>query len=137
MAYNSEQVFLDKYADPNKTYKWHPGCFRFKDGTYYDPDFYCVEDDTYIEVVGKSYLPHRHRKLRAEYPDIKFHVFFVIKPFEKLSDGCLKCDFCGHIWRPRVASPRACPNCICRGAEPDPEDIPFSNLKPKPDHKED
>ena len=75
--YQSEKDFL-KYADKQKTYIYHPQWFYFQDGTKYMPDFYCVEDETYIEV-SSSYIAyyqnqHSYKKMKAEHPKIKFKI---------------------------------------------------------------
>ena len=47
-----EVMFLEQLKDNGKQYIYEPGYFLLSNGTKYYPDFYCVEDNTYIEVVG-------------------------------------------------------------------------------------
>lgn len=83
-----EQRYLDFYADPKKRYFHHPGNFCLSNGRRYTPDFYCVEDDTYIEIVGSRQAYHqnktKYRILEAEFPNITFQIIQVgvwKKPF--------------------------------------------------------
>ena len=75
--YESERNFL-KHADKNKTYIYAPQWFYIEDGTKYMPDFYCVEDKTYIEVSASYCVyhanKHKYEKMRLEHPKIKFKI---------------------------------------------------------------
>lgn len=78
----SEKLFLDKFADKNKTYT---GCiaFVFKNGDVYIPDFFCVEDNQYIEIVGtpSQYIANAHKyiKMEIDFPKINFTIINVSK----------------------------------------------------------
>lgn len=90
IRHKREQVFLDTIADKNKTYTYQPRWFYFADGSKYMPDFYCKEDDTYIEIVGtrQAYHQNRHKylKMESEYPHTKFQVV-KSKPKRKIPVG--------------------------------------------------
>ena len=75
--HKSEKIFLNEYADPNKTYIYQPEYFRLiGDGfrTWYRPDFYCVEDDEYIEVVLTNEQEEKYCLFRENFPKLKFKV---------------------------------------------------------------
>lgn len=80
-----EQLFLEKHANLNKTYIGHPPFFRFKDGRKYTADFYCKEDDTFIEVVGCRQAYHANKDkyilMGVEFPSVKFELFFFPNSF--------------------------------------------------------
>jgi hypothetical protein len=72
----SEVIFLEQFADPNKTYIPQPKTFDLIDTTYL-PDFYCVEDAEYIEVVGSRIQPDKHIQFRVMYPELKLKLVTV------------------------------------------------------------
>ena len=83
-----EQVFLDAIADKSKTYIYHPYRFYFEDGTNYMPDFYCKEDNSYIEVSGtrQAYQNNKHKylKMNHELPHVNFQVVRLDKSEKKV-----------------------------------------------------
>jgi hypothetical protein len=73
-----EKVFMDEIADNKKRYVYHPCTFYFLGGSKYTPDFFCIEDREYIEVVGSRqafhYNKEKYIKMGEEYPDMKFTI---------------------------------------------------------------
>lgn len=85
-----EEIFLDRHLGKNKTYEYQPRWFRFKNGAKYMPDFYCFEDNTYIEVVGSKQAFYRgvpkYKLMRKEYSEIKLE-FIAIDCFKSAKDS--------------------------------------------------
>lgn len=92
MINKREQEFLDTVADKSKTYIEHPRWFKLNSGTKYMPDFYCKDDDEYIEVAGtrQAYFANRYKyeQFQKEYPEIKFNIIHLWKrpPHKSHSD---------------------------------------------------
>jgi hypothetical protein len=113
----SEKLFLEKYSDKNKTYV-SCGSFKFKNGEQYTPDFYCTEDDQYIEVIGSPsqyrWNAYKYIKMEIEFPDINFIVINVSKT--KLSElqELRKLD---HI-KIRIKHVLQCPQCDSKEIRP-------------------
>lgn len=78
-----EQIYLNKVAAKNKTYNHHPRRFIFNNGERYTPDFFCIEDNEYIEVAGtrQAYHANKHKYalMKKEYPLIKFSIVHLWK----------------------------------------------------------
>ena len=108
--FKSEKLFLNKFADKNKTY--NPcGIFYFKNGDQYTPDFFCVEDNQYIEVVGtpSQYIANAHKyiKMEIDFPEVNFTIVNVSKnKLRSLEE--LKSDELINI---RVQHFLKCPQC--------------------------
>lgn len=81
--HGNEQYFLDSMADPQKTYIYQPCTFHFARTGTYRPDFYCKEDDTYIEVLGTRQAhdqnKHKYKQMAKEYPAVKLILISVTK----------------------------------------------------------
>lgn len=97
-----ELLFLHTIADKNKTYIYHPQWFYFKNGTKYMPDFYCENDNTFIEISGTKqayhFNKHKYEKMKCEFPHINFRIIRLDKTERKLkvydfpeSEGNLSC----------------------------------------------
>lgn len=69
-----EKDYLEQVSDNGKTYIYQPFAFRLSNDTYYMPDFYCVEDNKYIELVGsrQAYHQNKHKYalMKQDHPDI-------------------------------------------------------------------
>jgi hypothetical protein len=77
----AEQLFLDTKADPSKRYVHLPCNFRFSNGDKYQPDFYCIDDNEYIEVVGTRQAYHlnkrKYKLLKKQYPTINIVFVYI------------------------------------------------------------
>lgn len=69
-----EKDYLEQVSNEGKTYIYQPFAFRLSNDTYYMPDFYCVEDNKYIELVGsrQAYHQNKHKYalMKQDHPDI-------------------------------------------------------------------
>ena len=78
-----EQTFLNSISAKEKTYTHHPCWFKFMNGDKYMPDFYCHEDNEYIEVAGTRQAYHANKQkyalMKIEYPSIKFRIVHLWK----------------------------------------------------------
>lgn len=72
-----EQDFL--LSNAKKTYKHHPRWFLLQEGDKYMPDFYCNEDDEYIEVAGTRQAYHANKekycRFTEQYPYLNFCIY--------------------------------------------------------------
>ncbi len=78
--YPSERIFADYLESQGKTYKAQPKTFKFA-GMSYRPDFYCIEENTYYEVIATRGAYYRLKKKMEcfvkTYPHMKFK---IVKP---------------------------------------------------------
>lgn len=79
--FRAEETFLNEIADKNKTYIPQPRWFNLSTGEKYKPDFYCEEDNLYIEVIGSrqryEQLKLKLAVVKIEYPNEKFLIINV------------------------------------------------------------
>lgn len=79
--HKKEQIFIDNFADRSKTYIYQSRWFRFKNGTKYQPDFYCIEDNTFIEVIGSKQAFNSNKAkyllMQKEYSEIKLEFIAI------------------------------------------------------------
>jgi len=91
MINKREQEFLDKIADKDKTYIHHPQWFYLSNNTKYMPDFYCKEDDEFIEIAGTRQAYHankdKYELLQKEYLGIKFKIVHLWTKKNRPADG--------------------------------------------------
>lgn len=75
--FESERKFAEFLTKNKKTYVYQPVAFKLKNTTY-RTDFYCLEDNTYYEVVGSRQAFHSNKNKINEfielYPDLNFKV---------------------------------------------------------------
>lgn len=73
--FECEKLFLREIANKDKDYIYSPRWFRFSTGTKYLPDFYCVQDGTFIEVVDTpeayNHGKPKYELMKIEYPLVK------------------------------------------------------------------
>ncbi len=78
--HRTEHRFANILTAHNKTWKYHPKRFEVGDSTY-EPDFYCVEDDIYIEVTSSKaayeFNKNKYILFQKLYPNLKFT---IVKP---------------------------------------------------------
>lgn len=79
----NEILFLETMANKNKTYIYHPSWFTFSNGKKYMPDFYCKEDDEYIEISGTRQAYHanksKYKRFAKEFKNINFKIIHIWK----------------------------------------------------------
>lgn len=137
IRHESERRFMRYVTDGNKEYFHHPRWFPLSNGSKYMPDFYCKQDDTYIEVVGGSSTYEsnmsKYEMMGNEYPLIKLIFIWIWaegdvvkyeeRPFvpEPKKQGNHKprectCGKCGKTWwsKARTDMPVSCYYCKCR-----------------------
>lgn len=127
-----ELIFLNNIKADGKTYLFEHKTFAFTNGKKYTPDFYCAEDDKYIEVVGTRQAYHynkdKYNRMKNEFPNINFAIldyntltdFYSsnhkgIPLFMPLSLPIMTCLHCGNKWPRRITiRPVKCPRCQSR-----------------------
>lgn len=112
---NNEKLFIEVYGE-GKTYQYHPAWFHLSSGTKYMPDFYCKEDDTYIEVSGTKQAYHdnkkKYRQFVLDYPNVKFKIIHlykyrnIIKQISKEFKYDIRIEFITEILRPDIFKKR-------------------------------
>jgi len=79
--HGSEKRFAYLTKDDGKKYVYQPCWFIFSNGMKYLPDFYCMQDDIYIEVVGCPTIfkkqVHKYLLMEKEYPQIELRYVWV------------------------------------------------------------
>lgn len=87
---SGEKLWFETQADKDKRYIHHPCCFHLPSGKRYTPDFYCMEDNVFIELVCTRQAFHQNKHKYDEmnhcYPEVTFQIVKVyvgnLSPYE-------------------------------------------------------
>lgn len=75
---SGEKLWFETQADKDKRYIHHPCIFHFPDGMRYTPDFYCIDDNVFIELIctRQAFFQNKHKynAIKLHYPQVSFQI---------------------------------------------------------------